>query len=210
MLACRLAWESKGIAKSVTLWTPRLAWGRQGRVNHDYNRLVIAFRPKQEPWALSVTNCVVINLIIQGNMGKEGLPAPGVTGRRPGPLPKGPASGGRLPVCSLYPGLAGRNRKRCCEGDPVSWACLTWRGLREKSLEGLAVVRCPWAAGLTGAWESFIIFELEGGQYDIVSEREARNRHVIQEATKRDPFWAQRELVVVGRRDASWWFYIIK
>lgn len=129
MLACRLAWESKGIAKSVTLWAPRLAWGRQGRVNHDYNRLVIAFRPKQEPWALSVTNCVVINLIIQGNMGKEGLPAPGVTGRRPGPLPKGPASGGRLPVCSLYPGLAGRNRKRCCEGDPVSWACLTWMGI---------------------------------------------------------------------------------
>lgn len=88
MLACRLAWESKGIAKSVTLWAPRLAWGRQGRVNHDYNRLVIAFRPKQEPWALSVTNCVVINLIIQGNMGKEGLPAPGVTGRRPGPSAK--------------------------------------------------------------------------------------------------------------------------
>lgn len=123
-------------------------------------------------------------------MGKEGLPVPGVTGRRPGPSPKRACIGGRLPVCSLYPGLAERNRKRCCEWDPVSWAHLTWRGLRDKSPEGLAVVRCPWAAGLTEAWEPLIIFELEGGQYDIESEREARNRHVIQEATKRDLFWA--------------------
>lgn len=30
-----------------------------------------------------------------------------------------------------------------------------------------------------------MIFELEGGKYDIESEREARNGNVIQEATKR-------------------------
>lgn len=47
-----------------------------------------------------------------------------------------------------------------------------------------------------------MIFELEGGKYDIESEREARNGNVIQEATKR-PHLSLEGMLEVGKKDTS-------
>lgn len=84
MLARRLAGDSSGAANIWDVFSTMPAWGCQGRLHRDYNRFVTAFHLKREPCTLSDTNPVVINVIVQGRTGKEGLPSPRVTWRRPG------------------------------------------------------------------------------------------------------------------------------